>query len=75
VAAAVLLLAATAVLAFGPPGPPSRFGLAAFLGAAVVLPIGGYVASRRPGSRAVFRAVLVVAVVDVALLVASGLTV
>jgi 4-hydroxybenzoate polyprenyltransferase len=75
VAAAVLLLAATAVLAFGPPGPPSWFGLAAFAGAVVVLPIGGYAASRRPGSRAVFRAVLVVAVVDVALLVAGGLRV
>jgi heme o synthase len=75
VAAALLLLAATAVLVFGPPGPPRWFGLAAFLGAAIVLPIGGYVANRRPASRAVFRAVLVVAVVDVALLVASGLQV
>jgi len=74
-AAGVLLLAATAVLAFGPPGPPSWFGVSAFAGAAVVLPVGGYVASRRPASRAVFRAVLVVAVVDVALLVAAGLKV
>jgi 4-hydroxybenzoate polyprenyltransferase len=75
VAAAGLLLAATAVLAFGPPGSPSWFGLAAFLAAAVVLPIAGYAASRRPASRVVFRAVLLVAIVDVALLVAGGLSV
>jgi len=74
VVAAVLLLAATAALAFGPPGPPSWPGLAGFAGAAVVLPIGGYTASRRTGSRAAFRAVLVVALVDVVLLVLAGRT-
>jgi 4-hydroxybenzoate polyprenyltransferase len=72
-AAAALLLAATAALAFGPSGPPSWLALGGFLGAAVVLPLGGYVAARRPGSRAAFRAVLLVALVDVGLLLAAGL--
>jgi 4-hydroxybenzoate polyprenyltransferase len=74
IAAAGLLLAATAALAFGPPGSPSWFGLAALLAAAVVLPVGGYAGLRRPGSRAPFRAVLVVAVIDVVLLLVSGRT-
>ncbi len=74
-AAAGLLFAATAVLAFGPAGPPSWPGLVGFLGAAVVLVIGGYAASRRPASRAAFRSVLVVALVDVILLVSAGLRV
>jgi 4-hydroxybenzoate polyprenyltransferase len=76
VAAAGLLLAATAVLVFGPPGPPSWAGLAAITAAAVVLPAGWY-ASRVAAGRgerpvAGFRAVMLVAVVDVVLLVASG---
>lgn len=75
-AAVVLLLAATVVLVLGPPGPPSWAGLAAVAAAVVVLPIGWYAA--RPGRDgatrpvAVFRAVMLVAVIDVALLVASG---
>jgi heme o synthase len=73
VAAAGLLFAATGVLAFGPSGPPSWLGIAAFAGAVVVLAIGGYAASQRPGSRAVFRSVLVVAVLDVLLLLSAGL--
>lgn len=73
-AAAVLLLAATAALAFGPPGPPSWVGLAALVAAAVVLPVGGYAGMRRPGSRAPFRAVLIVALIDVVLLLVSGRT-
>jgi 4-hydroxybenzoate polyprenyltransferase len=76
VAAAVLLLAATAMLVFGPSGPPSWAGLAAIAAAAVVLPVGWYAgrSAGRRGNRAVgvFRAVLVVAVIDVVLLVASG---
>ncbi|HEV7897641.1 MAG TPA: UbiA family prenyltransferase [Planosporangium sp.] len=70
-----LLFAATAALAFGPPGPPSWAGICAFAGAAVVLAVGGYAASRRPTSRAAFRSVLLVAVIDVALLLATGLRV
>jgi heme o synthase len=75
-AAAGLLLAATLVLVFGPPGPPSWAGLAAVAAAVVVLPIGWYAgrAAARRGARpvAVFRAVLVVALIDVLLLVSSG---
>jgi 4-hydroxybenzoate polyprenyltransferase len=72
--AAGLLFAATAALAFGPPGPPSWVGIAALLAAAVVLPIGGYAGMRRPGSRAAFRAVIVVALIDVVLLLVAGHT-
>lgn len=72
-AAAVLLAAASAVLAFGPPGPPGPAGIGAL--AVVVVVLGaGLVRGRRPGSRAPFRAVMVVAVVDVALLLVSGAT-
>jgi 4-hydroxybenzoate polyprenyltransferase len=74
-AAAGLLFAATGVLAFGPPGSPSWTGVGAFAGAVVILVCGGYVAGRRPGSRAVFRSVLLVAVLDVALLLSAGLRV
>jgi len=75
-AAAALLLAATAVLVLGPPGPPSWVGLAATAAVLVVLPVGWYAgrgsaaAGRRPV--AMFRAVLVVALLDVALLLAGG---
>jgi heme o synthase len=70
-AGGALLLGATAVLVFAPPGAPSWPGLAILVAAAVVLPIGWY-ASRRPGSRAAFRAVLLVALADVVLLLISG---
>jgi heme o synthase len=73
VAASALLAGATATLAFGPPGPPSWAGVAIFVAAVVVLPIGRY-ASNRPGSRAAFRSVLLVAVADVVLLLISGST-
>lgn len=75
--AVVLLLAATAVLVLGPPGPPSWAGLAAVAAAVVVLPVGWYAA--RPGRDgqtgrpvAIFRAVMLVALIDVALLVGGG---
>jgi heme o synthase len=75
-AAAALLLGATLVLALGPPGPPSWTGLAATTAAVVVLPIGWYAgrAAARRGARpvAVFRAVMLVALIDVLLLVTSG---
>ncbi len=74
-AAAGLLLAATAVLAFGPPGRTGWFGVLAFLAAAVVLPLGWYAERRGNGSRAAFRAVLVVALIDVGLFLAAGLSV
>jgi len=74
--AAGLLLAATLTLALGPAGPPSWAGLTAVALALVVLPIGWY-RGRRASARgarpvAVFRAVMVVALIDVILLVAAG---
>ncbi|WP_074315070.1 UbiA family prenyltransferase [Micromonospora cremea] len=76
VAAAGLLLAATAALVLGPPGPPSAIGLTA-VGAAAVVPAVSWHAGRsavRAGRRpvAAFRAVMLVALIDVVLLVASG---
>jgi len=67
---AVLLLAATALLAYGP-GDPGALGLAA-LALAAVLTTCGVAMARRPGSRAAFLAALAVAVLDVGLLVARG---
>jgi 4-hydroxybenzoate polyprenyltransferase len=73
VAAALLLLGATLTLVFGPPGPPSWAGIAAAAAAVVVLPIGWYAARRARGRPvAMFRAVIVVALIDVLLLIASG---
>ncbi|MFG1889497.1 UbiA family prenyltransferase [Micromonospora sp. NPDC049051] len=75
-AAALLLLAATATLVLGPPGPPSGAGLAAVAAAVVVPPLswyGGRAAARSGGRQvAAFRAVMLVAVIDVVLLVTSG---
>jgi protoheme IX farnesyltransferase len=75
-AAAGLLLAATLVLVFGPPGAPSWLGLAALAATAVTLGAGWYAAraAERRGARstAAFRAVMLVAVIDVALLVTHG---
>jgi 4-hydroxybenzoate polyprenyltransferase len=76
VAAGTLLLAATALLVFGPSGPPSWSGWVAAGTAVVVLPIGWSVARRSTGRRvAMFRAVIVVALIDVLLLVISGRTI
>jgi protoheme IX farnesyltransferase len=76
VAAAALLLAATVVLVVGPPGPPSWAGIAAVAAAAVVLPLGWYAAraALARGARpvAMFRSVIVVALIDVLLLISSG---
>ncbi len=71
IAAGTLLAAASVLLAVGPPGPPGGFGIAA-VAVAVGCAVGAGVLGRRPGSRAAFLGVLVVAAVDVALLVASG---
>ena len=72
-AAALLLLGATLALVFGPPGPPSWAGWAAGAATVVVLPLGAY-ATRRSRGRgvAMFRAVIVVALIDVLLLIFSG---
>ncbi|GAC1443455.1 MAG: UbiA family prenyltransferase [Mycobacteriales bacterium] len=69
-AAAALMLAATGALAVGP-GSPGTLGGTALVVAALVTGV-GLAAARRPGSRAAFRAVIVVAAVDVGLLIARG---
>lgn len=69
--AAGLLVAASAVVAFGPPGRPGTPGLATVAVSAVVA-AGGLWLGRRPGSRAAFLSVLVLALVDVALLLSAG---
>jgi protoheme IX farnesyltransferase len=72
-AAAVLLLGATLTLVLGPAGPPSWAGLAAAVAAVVVLPLGWYGAKRARGRPvAMFRAVIVVALIDILLLIFSG---
>jgi 4-hydroxybenzoate polyprenyltransferase len=69
-AAVLLLLAASVVLVLGPTGHlPVRLALAC---AALVVLGAGLLAGRRPGSRAVFRAVLVVALLAVGQLVVAG---
>lgn len=68
--AALLLLAATVLLALGP-GDPGRLAVGAVAVAAVVT-AAGLALGRRPGSRAAFLAAIVVAVLDVGLLVARG---
>jgi protoheme IX farnesyltransferase len=67
VTAAGLLLAVTALLVFGPPGPPRALGLVAGLVAVATLAVCGYRLRRFA-----FRAVLLVALLDVILLVAGG---
>ncbi|MGR6322523.1 UbiA family prenyltransferase [Micromonospora soli] len=75
-AAAGLLLAATVALVVGPPGPPSWVGLSAVAAAVLVPALGWYAGRAAAGSGgrpvAAFRAVMVVALIDVALLVANG---
>jgi 4-hydroxybenzoate polyprenyltransferase len=68
--AAVLLLAATALLALGPGRPGA--GSVAVLLVAVTVTATGLVLVRRPGSRAAFRAAIVVAVLGVGLLLTRG---
>lgn len=72
--AAALVLTTSAVLAFGPPGPVSPAGLVALPLSALILVVGRLRAGR-PGSRAAFNAILAVAVVDVGLLIATGVAV
>jgi len=70
--AAGLLLAVTALLVVGPPGPPRVPELAVGALAAALTPVIGYVAWRAATARWAFRAVLLVALLDVGLLVAGG---
>jgi 4-hydroxybenzoate polyprenyltransferase len=66
----VLLLAATVIESFGP-GHPNWLAVAAVIGVAVTM-TAGILLARRPGSRWLFRAVLLAAAIDVAGLVARG---
>ncbi len=71
----VLLLAASVVLAFAPGLPTSTASavlIVLALLAAVVLVVVGALLGRRPGSRAPFRATMLVALLDVVLLIARG---
>ncbi|MFD6756588.1 UbiA family prenyltransferase [Micromonospora gifhornensis] len=75
-AAVGLLVAATGTLVLGPPGPPSGVGLAT-VAAALMITASAWYAGRsaeRAGVRpvAAFRAMMLVALIDVVLLVTSG---
>ena len=65
IAAGTLLAAASLVLAVGPPGPPGVLGDRRRRGRRAGAAVGAGVLGRRPGSRAAFLGVLVVAAVDV----------
>ena len=69
-ATVVLLLAATVIESFGP-GHPGWGAVAALIGVAVTM-AAGITLARRPGSRWLFRAVLLAAAIDVIELVARG---
>lgn len=70
-AATGLVLGASVVLVLGPSGEATGTGLLALL-VAVLAITAGLFRALRPGSRSVFQALLVVAVIDVALLLAGG---
>jgi 4-hydroxybenzoate polyprenyltransferase len=72
-AAAVLLLAATVVAVTGP-GHPGAVALSTLGAASLVVALAAAL-GRRPGSRWLFRAAMLVALIDVAALVAQGRTV
>ncbi|GAA3279106.1 UbiA family prenyltransferase [Dactylosporangium vinaceum] len=71
--AALLLLAATAALAFGPPGRPPALIWPAVAAALLALGFGWYRMTRDTTSRAPFLAVIAVALIDVVFLLISGL--
>ncbi|WVK84123.1 UbiA family prenyltransferase [Dactylosporangium sp. AC04546] len=72
-ASAVLLLGATGVLAFGPPGPPPPLFWPALGLALIALSFGWYSMRRDPSSRVPFLSVIAVALIDVVFLLVSGL--
>ncbi len=72
---ALLLLAASVVLAFGPGVPKTAAGLvliAVALVAVGLLVAAGALLARRSGSRAPFRATMLIALLDVVMLIARG---
>ncbi len=72
IAAALLLGATSVLLVFGPAGPASAAGMVGLCAAVGVLLIGGYGQLRSPRSRSAFRAVLIAALINVALLLTAG---
>lgn len=69
--AAGSVLAASVLLVIGPAGSLSGIGWVTLPAAAIVLSI-GFLLSRRPGSRAAFHSVMLVALIDVALLLSAS---
>jgi 4-hydroxybenzoate polyprenyltransferase len=72
--AAGLVLAASGLVVFGPTGPPAPLALAAVPLSALIL-VTGLLLDRRPRSRVAFRAVMLVALVDVTLLLQSAFSI
>lgn len=71
--AALLLVTASLLIVTGPAGPPTAVGIVGGLAAGAVLVAGAYAGLRgRPGSRLVFRAAMIAALIDVGLLLAAG---
>jgi 4-hydroxybenzoate polyprenyltransferase len=70
-AAGVLMLTASVLLVLGPPGEPAGWSLL-ILPAAALTVTAGFLRARRPGSRAAFHTVLLVALINVGLLLATG---
>ncbi len=70
--AAALVMTVSLLLTFGPAGPPRVAGIIALVAAGLTLAVGGYRQWRRPQSRTAFRAVLLVALIDVGLLLTAG---
>lgn len=71
--AAALVLTTSGLLVFGPPGAPSALALAAVPVSVAVLAT-GFALDRRPGSRTAFHSVMLVALIDVAILLQTGVS-
>ncbi|MFG3341068.1 UbiA family prenyltransferase [Glycomyces sp. NPDC048151] len=72
-ATAALVLATSTLLVFGPDGTPSPLALTTVPVAVSILVV-GFLLDNRPRSRAAFRAVMLVALIDVALLLHIGIS-
>jgi 4-hydroxybenzoate polyprenyltransferase len=72
-ATAALVLTTSVLLVLGPDGTPSPIALATVPVAVSILVV-GFLLDNRPRSRAAFRAVMLVALIDVALLLHTGIS-
>jgi 4-hydroxybenzoate polyprenyltransferase len=70
--AAAILLAASAVILFGPVGPSSQWRWVGFLSAALVAILAAAAAYRDPSSRRFFQATILIAALDLAFFALSG---